>query len=165
MENAADPAIAAARLSPRQRECLRLVYDRKTSKEIAIALGLSPGTVHTYCAEAVATLGAQNRRHAAEILHGVEHGGGSAAPSEVELDPAGVPSSTPATPSGGHGNVAPDWRRLLPFRLPGAADNDLPIFARLLWIPVLAVLLAIGFGAIVSGLGILSDLVGRPHGR
>src|SRR3546814_16567075 len=43
------------RLSPRQRECLRRIYLRSTSKEIATALDLGPGTVDTYITEAISS--------------------------------------------------------------------------------------------------------------
>ena len=65
-------SVPVERLSPRQRECLRLAYQRRTTKEIARELGIRPGTVATYCSEAIAILGADNRRHAAELLHGLE---------------------------------------------------------------------------------------------
>ena len=65
------------RLSPRQRECLRRVYLRSTSKEIATALDLGPGTVDTYITGAISTLKARNRRHAAELLHAYEETAGA----------------------------------------------------------------------------------------
>lgn len=61
----------AARLSPRQLDCLRLVWSRRaTSKEIAAELGISKSTVDKYCAEAVELLDARDRRHAAAIVFG-----------------------------------------------------------------------------------------------
>jgi DNA-binding CsgD family transcriptional regulator len=60
-----------ARLSPRQRDCLALVADHKSSKEIAGILGLSSKTVDGYLAEAVELLDARNRRHAAQIYQEV----------------------------------------------------------------------------------------------
>ncbi|MFD2138289.1 helix-turn-helix transcriptional regulator [Novosphingobium resinovorum] len=62
------------RLTPRQRECLRMVYDRLVSKEIAEKLGISSNTVDTYLTEAIAILGARNRRHAAALFHEYEAG-------------------------------------------------------------------------------------------
>lgn len=55
-------------LSDSQRQCLRLVAQNKSSKEIAIELGLSPNTVDQYLARAAATLGCSNRREAARIF-------------------------------------------------------------------------------------------------
>jgi DNA-binding CsgD family transcriptional regulator len=57
-----------ARLRPREREVLRLAALPKSSKEIAIELGLSPRTVDNYITSAVATLEARDRRHAARIV-------------------------------------------------------------------------------------------------
>lgn len=54
------------RLSPRQQECLRLTFVRKSTKEIAAILDLSPGTVSGYCSEAIQVVGARNRIDAAE---------------------------------------------------------------------------------------------------
>ena len=60
-----------ARLSPRQRDCLRLVWSRRaTSKEIGAELGISKSTVDAYIAQAVELLGARDRRHAAAIVFG-----------------------------------------------------------------------------------------------
>lgn len=148
----------AAGLTPRQKDCLRLVYRRRTSKEIAAELGLSPGTVDTYCAEAVAALGASNRRHAAEILQFAEDGEVRHAPREMTLEFSGVMLGTPNGPSSGYGNGPLDWRQLLPFRPTGAADNDLPLLLRLAWIPVIAALTCIGFGMLGVALSVIADL-------
>lgn len=72
-----------ADLSPRQRECLRLVWDRQaTSKEIAGVLGISKSTVDGYISEAVELLGARDRRDAAAMVFGTtpraESGGDTA---------------------------------------------------------------------------------------
>ena len=59
------------KLSPRQRACLKLVWEKQaTSKEIAAELGISKTTVDGYIAEAVAALGARDRRDAATIAFG-----------------------------------------------------------------------------------------------
>jgi DNA-binding CsgD family transcriptional regulator len=60
----------ATKLSPRQRECLRMVWHRHTSKEIAAELGISSSTVDGYIKEAMEILGARDRRHAAAIAFG-----------------------------------------------------------------------------------------------
>lgn len=85
-------------LSPRQRECLRLVWDRQaTSKEIAIALGISKSTVDGYIAEAVEQLGARDRREAAAMAFGdvprAASGGDPARVSEAQQPTAGMSSS------------------------------------------------------------------------
>jgi DNA-binding CsgD family transcriptional regulator len=97
-------------LSPRQRDCLRLVWSRRaTSKEIAAELGISKSTVDKYCAEAVELLGARDRRHAAAIVFGetpVAEGRGvsegeiipvEAPPAEYQYDSARVSNPIPVT--------------------------------------------------------------------
>jgi len=179
------------RLSPRHRDCLRLVYRRKHTKEIAVLLGLSPGTVSGYCNEAIRILGARDRIDAAErfALHeGVDVAApapAGAASGDIEAAPAPFSSGYPtvAAPSDRHppsGWVAatptdrsvelptaavPTWRKLLPIRTEGSTSNDLGIVARLLWIPLLALLFAIGFGMLATAVRVVSDLVaGRGAG-
>lgn len=55
-------------LSEIQKSCLRLVAANRTSKEIALDVGLSHMTVDQYLSRATAMLGASNRRDAARIL-------------------------------------------------------------------------------------------------
>lgn len=53
------------RITPRQQEVLQLLAAGRSNKEIAIALGLSPATIKTHVAQAMATIGAANRAEAA----------------------------------------------------------------------------------------------------
>lgn len=139
-------------LSPRQRDCLRLVYQRKTTKEIAQALGIMPGTVATYCTEAIAILGARNRRHAAELLHAHE-----GTPSEMWPPSEGLPRADPAEPAVVTERAGLWWGALSVMNRD--ADNDLGIIARLIWIFGLAIALAIGFGALASAVRTIGDIV------
>lgn len=50
--------------SGRQLECLRLIAEGKTSREIARALGLSPRTVDNYVQNIFARLGVRSRAQA-----------------------------------------------------------------------------------------------------
>jgi DNA-binding CsgD family transcriptional regulator len=120
----------AAKLSPRQRECLRLVRERQaTSKEIAAALGISKGTVDNYIREAVDLLGARDRREAAEIAWG----GPRPTPAESTVDSAGVggvaDNPAAATPSM---NAARPWRQ-------DGRRNAMTLGQTLVWILVIAV--------------------------
>lgn len=54
-----------APVSARQREVLRLIAGGRSNKEIALALQVSPATIKTHVASAIAALGAQNRTDAA----------------------------------------------------------------------------------------------------
>lgn len=53
------------RLTARQEDVVRLVAEGRSNKEIAQALGLSPATVKTHVAQAMAAIGAANRTDAA----------------------------------------------------------------------------------------------------
>lgn len=63
-----EAAALAARLSGRQRECLRLVRNGLTSKEIGRLLSLSPSTVDNHLNAAIERLGCSSRTIAAQIL-------------------------------------------------------------------------------------------------
>lgn len=110
-------------LSPRQRECLRLVWShRATSKEIAAQLGLSKSTVDKYLAEAIELTGARDRRQAAALVFGetpILEGEGrditpvEVPPAESQYDSARVsgPAAAALTPDQSIG-AAPFWPTL-----------------------------------------------------
>ncbi len=56
-------------VTARQRECLNLVYDGMSSKEIALQLGLGPGTVDNHIKAAMRTLGTTSRFEAAKAIN------------------------------------------------------------------------------------------------
>lgn len=138
-------------LTPRQVECLRLVWERRTSKEIAAELGLSKGTVDTYIFEAVTALGARNRRDAAAMLYGAEPGTKPVLstvgepeklpPAKFNLDSAGVsPPLVDAPPA------APSTKASAPIR-PWATD-DRPLNLMPLW-QILGWMVAIAIGSML----------------
>jgi DNA-binding CsgD family transcriptional regulator len=114
---------AIARLTPRERECLRLA-GRMTSKDIARHLGISPHTVDERIGAAVKKLGAANRRAAARLLQdheGVaalnlgddsgppETGGrppNSSGPQSPQVAPAGAPGLSSASGDDGAASAA-----------------------------------------------------------
>src|SRR5436305_13813038 len=55
-------------LTPRERECLRLVDQHLSSKEIARKLGMSKTSVDTYCDRARRKLGVPDRYEAARLV-------------------------------------------------------------------------------------------------
>src|SRR5436309_1873743 len=57
----------AGLLTPRERECLRLVDQHLSSKQIARELGMSKTSVDTYCDRARRKLGVEDRYSAARI--------------------------------------------------------------------------------------------------
>src|SRR5215217_5142793 len=84
------------RLTPRERECLRLVAQHMHSKEIGRALDLSPFTVDKYIESACERLGVRSRREAARMfleLAGEPYPNGSG--NEL-LGLAGTPESPPS---------------------------------------------------------------------
>jgi len=63
-----DTALAAlARLTPREREVLEALANGGTNKEIALALGISPGTVKTHVERLIGKLGVRDRTQAAVL--------------------------------------------------------------------------------------------------
>lgn len=75
-------------LTESQKNCLRLVAQGMTSKEIAQHIGLTPSTVDTYLKIACTRLGAENRRDAARRFLEAERsqGLGSQPPALPEAD-------------------------------------------------------------------------------
>ena len=68
------PALAALeRLTPREREVLVALAAGGTNKEIAIALGITPGTVKTHVERLIGKLGVRDRTQAAILAtrHGI----------------------------------------------------------------------------------------------
>src|SRR5437868_7937677 len=63
-----DMAQRVARLSTGQLDCLRLVDQHLSSKEIAAELHISPHTVDQRIRQALATLGVERRAQAARIV-------------------------------------------------------------------------------------------------
>lgn len=77
-EDRASPVLAAIkRLTPREREVLAALATGGTNKEIALALGITPGTVKTHVERLIGKLGVRDRTQAAILA--VEFGIGRAA--------------------------------------------------------------------------------------
>jgi DNA-binding CsgD family transcriptional regulator len=145
-------------LTARERDCLRLVGRGMSSKEIALALGLSPLTVDGYLKEAVRTLGVSGRREAARVLASHE----DLSPVEVESPPQNlggepldlaetVHSGVPLPPK--RSEAEPRFR--VPFLRQGKQINDLDPLNRLMWIFGLALLMLIAVANFLNGLGAL----------
>lgn len=77
-EDRSNPAIGAiGRLTQRERDVLIALAGGGTNKEIAIALGVSPGTVKTHVERLISKLGVRDRTQAAILA--TRHGIGGAA--------------------------------------------------------------------------------------
>lgn len=97
------------RLTERQRQCLRLVRDQLSSKEIGLRLGLDAGTVDQHLKAAMRTLGVARRGLAAIALEAHERGTPPPARETLDIqspDIAEPPPSVmlgPSTRRGGDG--------------------------------------------------------------
>lgn len=129
-------------LTPQERECLRLVAQQRSSKEIAQELGISKASVDTYCNRARAKLGVTSRREAAQLVLEASVGGqvtGFATPLAIS--------------DGGPAVVL----------LPSVASLG-PV-ARLTVILGGAAALVLAFGMLLSGLQGLNEVIEASHGH
>jgi DNA-binding CsgD family transcriptional regulator len=166
-----------SRLTEQQRACLRYVYAHLTSKEIAPLMGIEPGSVDQHIKAAMKTLGVGDRRTAARIF--AEH------ESREDAPPLAYPSPHPQSPTDPYNFVPPivsGWqphesaggsmreeqaffRVATPvgsptFQLPlgSSKPGDLNWATRLMWIAVIAIGVALAFGALVSAIEALGRL-------
>jgi DNA-binding CsgD family transcriptional regulator len=79
-------------LSPKERDCLRLVLENHSSKQIARQLGISQTSVDTHISRARAKLGVRDRYEAARLLAAWEGGQQTAVP---EPEPSPAPQAPP----------------------------------------------------------------------
>lgn len=161
------------RLSDYQRDCLRKTFRHQTSKEIARDLGKSKYAIDQAIERAVRTLNASSRIDAARAL--AEYEGTSdritGDPVHLAVPPVSAPMPEPAVGITG-GPIAeaavdpvgqPRVNRSiaipLPLRRRGDDGNDLSIGARLAWLIILPLAMAIAFGMLANGLKLVSDVV------
>jgi len=119
-------------LTQRERDCLRLVLDQLSSKEIGRTLGISPTSVDTHVRRAREKLGVDDRYAAAQLLAAWERDGVSERRS----------SPRPSSSQTGRG-----WT------LPPLASLNLA--QRLMLVVLGAILGAIAFGAVLTAMAAL----------
>jgi len=149
-------AARAELLTEQQRIYLRLVQNGLTSKEIAKQLGGSHHTVNVQIAAASRVLGARSRTEAAAMLAQAESSyEPSYEPDTIahQIDRAARTPSVANDPSIG--------RFALPVPTTGRPTNDLTSRQRVLWILVLAAVVALIVGGLVSGIVAQLDGLGR----
>jgi DNA-binding CsgD family transcriptional regulator len=128
-------------LTSGQMNCLRLVSQNLTSKEIAARLGVSPHTVDQRLRRALRALNASNRREAARIAEiGCQFDD-----ETIEISTAEEPSQPGSIPARAR---AFHW----PFATEANPSNSMGVALRLFWI------LAIAIGAMASILMYLAGL-------
>lgn len=149
-----------ASLTKRQIECLNWVHQGYETKEIARELGISPDTVDMHIKNATQRLGVSSRKAAARLIHG-----GNTIPQSL-VHPslgmsAGSTSSDAAVPAVLGGAEPPDLVEALglPFPTDRAPINRLTRSQRLFWVTAIAVGVVVGFGALISSLQALGQLL------
>lgn len=133
---------AVARLSARQRDCLRLVGALMKTEQIAAELGISPSTVNTHIERAVILLGAPNRREAARLVLAYEAG-----------DPDKIPTETSRLPQ----DPAAESIEQPPATRIGRRRNDLTWTERLALAMLALVLLCVAIAGLGAAIGQLSE--------
>jgi DNA-binding CsgD family transcriptional regulator len=161
-----------ARLTEKQRECLRLVSRHKSSKMIAPLLGITPEAVDQRLKTAVRLLGVASRYEAALLL--AEHEGDATYQRTVYDAPDLAASAVPGTVGASAGDrgdrleeeraayeppapIQPRSSRL-PLPMERGRRNDLDLWQRLAWVVAIALGAALSFGAFLAGLRALAQL-------
>ena len=170
-------AARVARLSAGQLDCLRLVNQHLSSKEIASELDISPHTVDQRVRGALHILGVERRSQAARIV--AQYGGpyqrlihqpphlergrddaqhGGAVSFQIRhadrAGGAGTPVFITEQRNGGSWSSLP-----LPFATRSNPRNEMSVGARLLWIVLIAMGAAFSAGVYLAGLESLARLI------
>lgn len=167
-----------ARLTPGQLDCLRLVNEHLSSKEIAGRLGISPHTVDQRIRGALHTLGVERRHQAARLV--AQHSDGYQRlihqPPHIETGLAssdqGAAVSNQIRHAGRAGETrggpsfqteqrsGQSWSSLqLPFATRNHPRNEMSVGLKLLWIVVIAIGAAFSAGMYLAGLESLARLL------
>src|SRR5438309_3923255 len=166
-----------ARLTPGQVDCLRLVDQLFSSKEIATELQISPHTVDQRIRQALATLGVERRAQAARIVAQYSGPYQRLIHQSPYIEPA-FPNGHPeaavshqirhadrAGEAGGAGFLteqrpASFWPSLqLPFATRSNPRNEMSVGQRLFWIAAIAIGAAFSAGMYLAGLESLARLL------
>ena len=172
-------ASPVSRLSPGQLDCLRLVDQHLSSKEIAVELGISSHTVDQRIRGALQILGVERRSQAARrvsqelgpyqrLIHQSPHIEGSTDPAQFD-GAVGfqIRHADRAGKAGGSGfnteqKLGSNWSSLpLPFATRSHPRNELSVGQRLLWIVLIAIGSMFAAGMYLAGLESLSRMIGR----
>jgi DNA-binding CsgD family transcriptional regulator len=173
-----EAADRVAKLTEGQLDCLRLVAEHLSSKEIAVELGISPHTVDQRIRQSLQTLGVARRSQAARL---VSH---TAEPYQrlIHQSPYIEPETAPGDQGGAVGNQIRhagrageawgdpgfhteqksgfSWSSLqLPFATRSHPRNEMSVGLRLLWIVIIATGAAFSAGMYLAGLESLARLL------
>jgi DNA-binding CsgD family transcriptional regulator len=175
-----EPEVAerVAKLSEGQLDCLRLVAQHLSSKEIAVELGISPHTVDQRVRQALQTLGVSRRAQAARIVaqHCEPYQRLIHQPPYIEaLAPAADQEGAVSNQIRHADRAGKTWRSpsfkteqkpvssgsslQLPFATRSHPRNEMSVGLRLLWIVVIATGAAFSAGMYLAGLESLARLL------
>jgi DNA-binding CsgD family transcriptional regulator len=168
-----------SRLTPGQLDCLRLVDQHLSSKEIAVELGISPHTVDQRIRLALQILGVERRSQAARmvargvgpyqhLIHQSPHipvdlkSGQSDVAVGFQIrhaDRAGKAGDLGFNTEQKPGSI---WSSLpLPFATRSHPRNEMSVAVRLLWIFLIAIGAIFSAGMYLAGLESLSRMIGN----
>ena len=168
-----------ARLTAGQLDCLRLVDQHLSSKEIAVELDISPHTVDQRIRQALAILGVERRTQAARVVaqccgpyQRLIHQPPYIETKSPEGHSAGAVShqirhADRAGEAGGAGFIteqrpAHSWSSLpLPIATRSNPRNEMSVGQRLFWIAAIAIGAAFSAGMYLAGLESLARLLGK----
>lgn len=174
--NSPEMELRIERLSAGQLDCLLLVDQHLSSKEIANQLGISPHTVDQRVRQALHILGVERRSQAARIVarhrgayqrlihqspH-IETGSGTGHPDEaIRLQIRHADRAGRALDAGFITEQRPSARPFLqlPFATRNNARNEMSVGQRLFWIAAIAIGAAFSAGMYLAGLESLSRLL------
>jgi DNA-binding CsgD family transcriptional regulator len=167
-----------AKLTPGQLDCLRLVAQHLSSKEIAAELGISPHTVDQRIRQSLQTLGVPRRAQAARLVSqhcepyqrlihqspyieggaGLADQGGTVSNQIRHAGRAGEAWDVPGFET--EQKRGSSWSSLqLPFATRSHPRNEMSVGLRLLWIVVIATGAAFSAGMYLAGLESLARLM------
>ena len=176
--SSAPGASPVSRLTSGQLDCLKLVDQHLSSKEIAVELGISPHTVDQRIRIALQTLGVERRSQAARLV------AGELGPYQRLIhQPPHIPGEEETAQSDGavgfqirHADRAgkagdlgfnteqkpgSNWSSLpLPFATRSHPRNEMSVGLRLLWIFLIAIGALFSAGMYLAGLESLSRMIG-----
>ncbi|HEY8592525.1 MAG TPA: helix-turn-helix transcriptional regulator [Sphingomicrobium sp.] len=174
-----DVAARVARLTPGQLDCLRLVDQHMSSKEIAVELGISPHTVDQRIRQSLQILGVERRAQAARLvartsgpyqrlIHQAPHI--PADPQSGQTEAAVSHQIRHADRAGEVGGTgfqteqrAVSFRPSLqpPFATRSNPRNEMSVGQRLFWVAAIAIGAAFSAGMYLAGLESLARLLGN----
>ena len=172
-------AARVARLSPGQLDCLRLVDQHLSSKEIAVELGISSHTVDQRIRGALQVLGVERRSQAARLVARVQQPYQRLIHQSPHIEDRSNPAQSGgavgiqirhADRAGKAGDPGIETEQMpvvsgsslpLPFATRSRPRNEMSVGLRLVWIVLIAMGATFSAGMYLAGLESLARMLGR----